>query len=177
MVKIQKKEVEFTWTKPTKWYMMPTVLFYQVIRTKPVHDSVVCLTQNILIKQSRITKELTANSFFLWLLQGSWGRKPQTWKAAKILNIQAFFCSKSGGYMKETKITSWEPLNIVFILCAQKAVRSYPTKKRKQNSTKQFFRTVSCMFFFPFGNAMQAAALCLIFVRNYEIDKDYNIVW
>lgn len=45
-------------------------------------------------KKSNITKELTANSFFLGLLQGSWGRKTQNWKAAKILNIQAFFLLK-----------------------------------------------------------------------------------
>lgn len=31
------------------------------------------------------------------------------------------------------------------------------------------------MFFFPYGNATQVALLWLVFVRNYEIDQDYNI--
>lgn len=88
-MKIQKNKAEFAWTRHTAQYMIPTV-FYQLMRTKRLHNSMVCLTWNILIKKSMITKELTANSFFHGLLQGSWGRKPQTWKAAKILNIQAF---------------------------------------------------------------------------------------
>lgn len=43
MVKIQNKKAEFTRTKHTEQYMTPT-LFYKIIRTKPLHNSMVCLT-------------------------------------------------------------------------------------------------------------------------------------
>lgn len=133
-------------------------------------------------KKSRVAKALTTNSLSLGHHQVFCNLRKKSHRPERQPKYQPsrLFITPSGSYdwyMKENQTPSWEPLNIIFIICVQNTVRNYPIKKREQNSMKLFFKTLSGMYFYAYWNATWAATLCLVLLRNSATGKGYSMVW
>lgn len=135
-------------------------------------------------KKSRITKELRTSSFSLGHHQGSWGRKATELKGSQYSDHQGFFVTQN----QVTTTTTWKKKNpknfsratkySFHHMCTEDCQKlSNKDKGTKFNEVIFLKQLAVSKCFFPYGNTMRAATLCLVFVRNSAIDKDYSMVW
>lgn len=153
--------------------MIPTVLLYQVIRTKYLHDSMVCLTWIIL-------KGTNSQLIFSWTPPGQLRKKTTDLKGSqisehpgvffllKIRQLQLLHERNKNNFLRTTKYS--------FHLMCTEDCQKLSNKEKETKFNEVIFQNSKLHVLFLYGNTIQGAPMWLVFVRNYEIDKAYNTV-